>query len=746
MNSFRRDLGPYDANVFLSREPWIFTSPNRSDIPFIEVEPTALYARADGRFGLEDYTVWPQSHSEAYPWAPCVLRRPAIDDIRDHVYWFLWDNLTKMDWHSPPGSSWQHTGVLHPDSYHVIYQAMQPLLHRAVEASRHADTPNYVTVAINCLRATMARLRDLPMSYRDLILQFTQAQRLGLDLLAMEAFHSHIFTRMIQRAQVYPLRSEFIGCYTNNPTTVENMYYAGVPVVYIRPVRLVTPSQLRIRRIANDFAAVPPDVVTAEWPKQPCKRLHDGASGTRRFQMSRPLGRYFEDLDTLEDIPAPTPDMRPFLLSPSTLPAPLDQSPQPDDEPSPFSPHEVQDFTVDLDLQQDSSLIASGMPSKTEVATRAGKHPKRARPAKQQVQKNSRKGRKICKSRFTLFKFILIDVDIAAGHGAGKALPRPMPSVQGQPLSRNRNKFLPVLSPLMPPYCPEWLAALRAVDRFSPTHTIPKRRTGLMYPDPAYFASVTPLNRSFALPAWLSIRATRCGQMLYPSRAEMRVLPTSVWRYFFFINRQEPGGPGTLDTSVPSLTDEPHTAIAAARAMFGPEAVASMNRNIREVFWRGQAYTVVDGAIQNISTEAVREIIWEVAELNWRYELLALDKLAAPQMWLDDDAAGQRITDLLLVFSPSSSFVLTHAPFPTEESSIVATTRAARMPALVALRRVMLAWSNTSDTIEDFTSSTSGQSFDDVHSIAFEAKTLWLYCQTFYDYFHRAPVVPCRLP
>lgn len=340
----------------------------------------------------------------------------------------------------------------------------------------------------------------------------------------------------------------------------------------------------------------------------------------------------------------------------------------------------------------------------------------------------------------------LTNVHAAAAQAAGKAVARPMPSIPGQPAAMNRNKFGPVMSPLMPPYCPEWLTALKAVDRLSPTHTIPKKRTGLMYPDPGYFASVTPLNRSFAIPAWLSIRATRCGQMLYPSRAEMRVLPTPVWRYFFFIYRQEPGGQGTCDTSVPSLTDEPNTAIGAAKAMFGPEATASMARNIQEVCWRGQSYTVLDGAIRNMGTDTVREIIWELCELNWRYELLALDKLAAPHMWQDDDAAGQRVSDLLLVFSPSSSFVLTHAPFPTENASIVATTRAGRLPALAALRRVMSVWQNSPDIMEDSTSSAPAQAIADVHTSVSEAKTLGLYCQTFYDYFHRAPVLPCRLP
>ncbi|KZP03362.1 hypothetical protein FIBSPDRAFT_969064 [Athelia psychrophila] len=557
------------------------------------------------------------------------------------------------------------------------------------------------------------------MSYRDLVLQFTQAQRLGIDLLAMETYHSTMAARMIQRAQIYPLRAELIGCHTNNPTTAENMYYTGIPVVYMRPSNILTPSQIRVWSVVQDFSAVRPDIVTDDWPHHPCKVLHQGASSTRRFQMSRPHGRYFEDLVTLEDLPEPVSSMAPFVTTAEVVPAPSPQSPDPEDQSFPYvgaddfgNPHHEESNEPQPALSRTPpGSHASAQPHAQGSAHRVNQRGKRAPPPQQPVQSNSRKGRKI-----------------AAAHAAGKLWARSAPSVQGQPLARNRNKFIPVESPLMPPTCSEWVGALRAVDRFSPTHNIPKSRTGLMYPDPGYLASVTPLNRSYALPAWLSIRAHRCGQMLHPWGAAMCVLPTTVWHYFFFIYRVEPGGPGTLSTSVPSLTEQPDTAIAAAMAMFGDQAVDTMYHMICEVFWRGQSYTV------------------ELAELNWRYELLALDKIVAPHMWGDSDAAEERIAAILLMFSPSSSFVLTHAPFPTEDASIVATTRGGRFPALAALRRLMLEWPRCPSAGEEVTYPDGYIDPDDIRARVLEVKTMCFYTQTFFDYFHRAPVLPCRLP
>lgn len=298
-------LGPYDANVLLVRSPWIFTSPNRHDIPRVVLDPQGLCARADGRFGLEDYTLWPQMHSEAYPWAPCILRKPPPELIQDHQFWFLWDDLRETDWIRPPSSSWDDVGVLLPAYHSHFEQNVQDIVQRVLHAAPHDTLPLDVLVTVNALHATLARLRDLPMSFRDLVLQFTQAQRLALDLMAMDTYHHGMFARMMQRAQIHDLRPEFVGCYTNNPTTVENMFYAGIPVVYVRSSSHLAPSHLRILNIAEDFGAVPPDIVTAHWQPLPCRQLHNGASGTRRILMSRTLGRYFEDLIPLGDIPAP---------------------------------------------------------------------------------------------------------------------------------------------------------------------------------------------------------------------------------------------------------------------------------------------------------------------------------------------------------------------------------------------------------------------------------------------------------
>lgn len=402
VNSYKTALGPYDANVLLSQPPWVFTSPNLTAIPFTDIRPTYLCARADGRFGLEDYVQWPQAHSEAYPWAACILRKPTVEELEDHPYWFLWEDITPSDWVHPAGASWQGTGVLRDAWRSLLHNSIQPILSSALSAAGKGVLPEYVAIAVNALQATLCRLTDLPMSYRDLVLQFTQAQRLGLDLLAMEAYHDHMFKRMMQRKQIYPLRSDLMGCHTNNPTTVENMFYAGIPVVYLRSSLLVTPSQVRVRRVVDAFTAVPADIITASWPKTPCRMLHHGASSTRRFQMSRPLGRYFEDLVPLPDVAEPLPDMRPFFTedpahqSHRACPLPDEEDVFDDqyDESNPVGESSPDPYPSSSHLDTCSEPSASVRPPRKQTARGGRAH-------QQPRQANSRSARKQLQSKYS---------------------------------------------------------------------------------------------------------------------------------------------------------------------------------------------------------------------------------------------------------------------------------------------------------------------------------------------------------
>lgn len=314
VDNFEGDLGPYDARVLYHVSPWIMTSSNLDHIPFIDINPTNLRARADGRFGLEDYASVPQLYSEAYPWAPLIPRQPATAEMFDkHEYCILWEDLQMSDFITPNGSVFGEFGVLHEGVHARLHRKLKEIEQRVIYGIAHGPFPQQVSSTASAMMAIVRRLRELPMTYRDLVLQWTQAQRLGLDLLGMHAYYGWMSQRMMQRHRVWPLAPEFIGCFTQNPATAENMHYAGIPFVFMRLHSTLIPGMLHVRRVVNSFAQRPWHVVTDEWPTGPCRNLHIGTSSTNRIMMSRPHGRYFEDLPSLPTVQEDVADMTLFL-------------------------------------------------------------------------------------------------------------------------------------------------------------------------------------------------------------------------------------------------------------------------------------------------------------------------------------------------------------------------------------------------------------------------------------------------
>ncbi|KAF7965170.1 hypothetical protein HWV62_45274 [Athelia sp. TMB] len=213
----------------------------------------------------------------------------------------------------------------------------------------------------------------------------------------------------------------------------------------------------------------------------------------------------------------------------------------------------------------------------------------------------------------------------------------PRPAVAALPKAVNHDKWVLAVGGIMPPQSPPWEAAKARVNRHAKlNYSVPKESAGLMYPDPSYINGIQPANRGAAAAAWLSIRGARCGQMAYPDLYTMPVASSTTWRHFFALWRRKPSDFLAGDQSVDA-------AVAAARSMFGPEMVNMMKDTFTQVFWNGQPFDVIDGAVVHMSDSTYTQVAWELMELNWRYEVMALDRILAPAQWKDKESSDRRI-------------------------------------------------------------------------------------------------------
>jgi hypothetical protein len=129
------------------------------------------------------------------------------------------------------------------------------------------------------------------------------------------------------------------------------------------------------------------------------------------------------------------------------------------------------------------------------------------------------------------------------------------------------------------------------------------------------------------------------------------------------------------------------------------------------------------------------EILWELAELNFRFELRALDSRATTAQPKSD---RQRLVTACFSFGKGGIATLLVADLGAANHGLASQNWEEKAPYLQAIRKLMVSWRGEIPPvikIEKFR--WSKQEIEDLENAV--AK---FYVSSFYSYFHRAPVVP----
>jgi hypothetical protein len=144
-----------------------------------------------------------------------------------------------------------------------------------------------------------------------------------------------------------------------------------------------------------------------------------------------------------------------------------------------------------------------------------------------------------------------------------------------------------------------------------------------------------------------------------------------------------------------------------------------------------------------ISPEGARRVLWELFELNFRFELLALDRRASGANTEPEVLARQ---ELVLTCFPGNPGLSGSASLLTVDSNhahlgLSAPSWQNRLPYIYALMEVMAGW-EAKDMVE-FHIPAGTPTEDEV--LIVEDSIAKFYAQTFFDYFGRAALLPHRL-
>ena len=280
-----------------------------------------------------------------------------------------------------------------------------------------------------------------------------------------------------------------------------------------------------------------------------------------------------------------------------------------------------------------------------------------------------------------------------------------------------------------------WQQALLQVDTSSDRflYQIANSDKGYVVPEPAFMVGTqTPEKSKAMFRAWLQYRPILIFRLSFPSSPAQ----PKHGRSWSTILAKEYGFQTGKDQTPGSRAKERERLLAEMKSFLGvtsdPDVEVS---NSLELACSGAAWHGIP--FENLQDEHFEQILWELAEINFRFEFQALDRRArrnTPFESLDVHSSLAACVPDLLFAVPSLS-VANHG--------LASLSPRERSHYLFAMARVMSKWRGVDP--EGWIVQTEKLQWDPKQLQALENEVASLYAQLFHDCFRRAPVIFRRL-
>src|ERR1700733_12816352 len=266
-----------------------------------------------------------------------------------------------------------------------------------------------------------------------------------------------------------------------------------------------------------------------------------------------------------------------------------------------------------------------------------------------------------------------------------------------------RDKFEDPQSNIYPPAIPAWCRSCqnfyyqhaKFVNNLTPTDL------GYIFPEPAVFVSVTPQYQEALFLGWLKYRRMMLYHVSSPDFSA-QPMPQGLWRDFLTLeyvksikgshptigessSRQlNKKGPVAVGSSVVSTRSRKHRQNAqdflqnCLNAAEGVELVSADG----QLEWNGKTLEILN----DLECE---EILWELADLNFHFELQALDARATTT---EDRSDRQRLITACFPFSKNGAATLLVADLGAANHGLASQNWEEKAPYLQALRKLMATW------------------------------------------------------
>ncbi|PPR01992.1 hypothetical protein CVT26_008735 [Gymnopilus dilepis] len=353
--------------------------------------------------------------------------------------------------------------------------------------------------------------------------------------------------------------------------------------------------------------------------------------------------------------------------------------------------------------------------------------------------------------------------------GKNKLSASKQPPADRQPNNLNLEKFSVPKSEWEPPVVQAWASALSSVDHAETNavqHADRNLLRGYLFPDPFLFTKGEGSNKgrsSIYIVGWLAIRAKWMEWVIdnqddvkkYPRPQEWRdALADVAGKMGLMALLAKNSSRADPAAKTGSATKKPNTQPPAKRRKVADDQKLAVDlsgvKGPIDICWNGEDLVSAAALAQElyIVPDAVaREVVWDLYEHNFRLELLALDRCVVSRGAMSELDGLDRDDKVRQCF-PNDSLV--NLDVPVEDRGLGAGDWGHRMQWVEALRRVLIAWPQCPEILQTTSAvqhlSTGHIVSDEKRVCGVERVAYPFYCQTFFNYFGRAPSIPHILP
>ncbi|KAF9059671.1 hypothetical protein BDP27DRAFT_1497162 [Rhodocollybia butyracea] len=209
------------VGALLATTKEFITSPNCDYLPDPRLGSTCnLYCCNDARYGQDDPICWPQPYNPRYPFYAAISKKPT--DSHSFESSIMWLDLREGDLSFTSQALQRKIALLKP-RVSVFYEG-NPDSTRRTFLKENIDSIN---LFLTCLGTVSATLRDQQRG-------LTELQRAYLTAKAILDFHQLVEKPGISDTPA-TVDTNKMGCFVWNDTEARMLYFAGLPVFYIRP-------------------------------------------------------------------------------------------------------------------------------------------------------------------------------------------------------------------------------------------------------------------------------------------------------------------------------------------------------------------------------------------------------------------------------------------------------------------------------------------------------------------------------